>query len=159
MKRVLIFILLMSMFTVFAEKEVDTIKLDGNQTSGKFKAGLSLGYPSGLTAGWRATDNFEINFLIGTNYEGFTVGISPLFTLVKFDIAEQIFPFSIGPAVNFNFIANNSNMDILAVARIEYSFLNIPLNLFLEGGAGIKINFGENVQFAGSGALGVRYIF
>ena len=34
---------------------------------------------------------------------------------------------------------------------------DIPLNLFLEGGAGLRLT--PDIKFTGSGALGIRYIF
>lgn len=143
------------------EKEIKTFKLDGKQTAGKLKAGVSLGYPTGITAGWSFSNYFEANLLVATNFEGFTIGFSPLFTVINLEISNELFPLSIGPAVNFNIDGKGEDLDLLGIVRVEYSFKEIPLNLFLEGGAGIKMELGNDadIRFGGSGALGLRYIF
>lgn len=147
------------------DKRVETVKIDGSKAEGKLKAGVVLGYPvTGLTAGWRPSDVFELNLFLGTDYSSFTVGASPMFTIVNFNIADEIFPFSIGPAAYLN-IGNafwGLNMDVLGVVRLEYTFKQIPLNLFIESGAGIRIYF-TNSYFPilpnFTTAIGARYVF
>ncbi len=146
----------------------------GNQGSpysaGSFKAGVALGYPTGVTAGWRISDKFELNALLGTNYLGFTVGVTPLFTVFEFDIEGQPLPLSVGPQVNFSIGALGYGViiDILAAVRLEYTLKDIPLNLFIEGGLGVSIQTYESfygytpdsyVGFGGSGVIGARYVF
>lgn len=139
-------------------------------SKGSLKAGVALGYPTGFTGGWRATDKFEINALLGTNYLGFTIGVTPLFTIVDLDIADQPFPLSVGPQVNISLgaLGYGAMIDILGVVRLEYNFIDLPLNLFIEGGLGIRIWTYESffgyqpdalVRFGGSGVVGARYIF
>jgi hypothetical protein len=144
-----------------ADKEIKTFKIDGKQTSGKIKAGVSLGYPTGLTFGWRPSDFFEANLLLATNFEGITIGFTPLFTLINLEVENQIFPLSAGPSVNLNLGSYSQNIDILGLMRLEYSFKEIPLNLYLEGGLGLNMELGNDAgaSLGGSGALGVRYIF
>jgi hypothetical protein len=158
---ILITLLIVTFSLNAADKEIKTFKLDGKQTSGKIKAGISLGYPTGLTLGWRPSNYFEANLLLATNFEGITIGFSPLFTLVNLEVEEQIFPLSAGPSINLNLGSKSQNLDILGLVRLEYSFKEIPLNLFLEGGMGINLELGSNagISLAGSGALGIRYIF
>ncbi len=163
MKQVLLVLITMILTSLSLSADgVKTIKLDNQRTDDKFKIGVVLGYPTGLTAGWRLSDTFEMNFVAGTHYTDFTIGVAPLFTIVNLSIADEIFPLSVGPAaylvVDWN---GDLDMDILGNVRIEYSFKEIPLNLFLEGGIGIKLDFNGNylVHPQGSGALGIRYIF
>jgi hypothetical protein len=165
MKKVL-FIALLSIVTFSLAAEAKSVTIDNKRTDDKFKAGLILGYPSGLTAGWRLSDLLEMNFHVATHYSDIIIGAAPMFTLVNINIADEIFPLSLGPMVNVGFdfspLNNVVDIDILANLRVEYSFKNIPLNLFLEGGGGIKINLGDEVNpigGQGSGAIGVRYIF
>ncbi len=160
--------LLIIMVLIFTALTVHSNEIE-NQ--GIIKAGVSVGYPLGLTAGWSPSDIFELNLLVGTNYTGFTVGLSPLFTLVDINIADQPLPLSFGPALNLNIMPYGLvDLDILAVLRLEYTLPKIPLNFFIEGGAGVNVNFyssafyglatGINpVRFAGAGAIGVRYVF
>lgn len=164
-KRILIMAVMMILtISLNAEdKEIKTITVEGNELAGKLKAGIAFGYPTGLTAGWRLSNTVEANLLLATNFLGFTVGVSPLFTIVNLEIEDEIFPISVGPAVNLNLgFLNSNSLDILAMIRAEYSFVDIPLNLFLEGGLGVNIGLetsGEAINFGGSAALGVRYIF
>ncbi|MDA3810657.1 MAG: hypothetical protein PF518_10075 [Spirochaetaceae bacterium] len=139
---------------------------------GKFKAGVSLGYPTGLTVGWHPSEKFELNLLLGTDYTGFTVGITPLFTLTNLDISDNNFPLSIGPSVNFSFAQYVTAIDILGLIRMEYNFKDIPLNAYVEFGAGVRITSVtipafwtipettvSTTGFGWSSALGVRYVF
>lgn len=138
------------------DREIKTIQLENKRGDDKFKAGIALGYPYGVTAGYSFSNFFELNGLIGSNYQDFTVGGSALFTLAEIDISGEIFPLSAGPAV-YNHFGKNYKLQTLATIRLEYSFKDVPINLFVEAGAGIRL-----VEFAGpagSFALGARYIF
>ena len=138
------------------DREIKTIKFDNQRGDDRLKAGLSLGYPFGITAGYSFSNFFELNGLIGSNYHDFTLGGSGLFTVANIDISGEQFPLSIGPAF-YNHIGKRYRFDALATVRLEYSFEEIPLNFFVEAGGGIRL-----VKFAGpagSFAIGVRYIF
>jgi hypothetical protein len=138
------------------DRDIKTIKIDNKRGDDRLKAGLSLGYPFGITAGYSFSNFFELNGLAGSNYHDFTLGGSALFTVANIDISGEKFPLSIGPAF-YNHFGERYRFDTLATARLEYSFEEIPLNLFVEAGAGIRL-----VEFAGpagSFAIGVRYIF
>lgn len=166
MKKILLSIALISIISFSLTADAKTVTIDNKRTNDNFKAGVVLGYPTGLTAGWRLSDLLEMNFHLATHYSDVIIGAAPMFTLVNINIADEIFPLSLGPMVNIGFdfspFNNLVDIDILANLRIEYSFKNIPLNLFLEGGGGIKINLGDDtnpIGGQGSGAIGVRYIF
>lgn len=163
MKKVLLVLTALILGTLsLSADDVKTITMDNQRTDDKFKVGIVLGYPTGLTAGWRLSETIELNFVAATHYSDFTLGFVPLFTIANLSIADEIFPLSIGPAAYLGLDWNGDlNMDILGNVRIEYSFKEIPLNLFLEGGIGINLDFnGDNlVHPQGSGALGIRYIF
>jgi len=156
-KLILIVTLILLSFSVFANNQGSA------GSAGSFKAGVALGYPSGATAGWRVTDKFELNLLLGTKYYGFTVGVTPLFTLMDINIADQPLPLSVGPQVNLNVGGfGYTALDLLGVVRWEYSFKDIPLNLYVEGGAGVGISMYSSYStsyFTGSAAIGGRYIF
>ena len=139
------------------DDEVKTVTVDGKWLENRAKLGLAIGKPWGLVFGYHFSKSFEGNLLLGSNFniDGVTLGGSGLFTLVNLKIGESIFPFSVGPAVYFNFF-NTFNMDALGVARIEHSF-NAPINLYLEGGAGINIF--DDITFAWTAAVGIRYVF
>ena len=139
------------------DKEAKTVKVGTNWLENRAKLGLAIGKPWGVTFGYHFSKSFEGNLLVGSdfNIDGVVLGGSGLFTLVNFDIADQIFPFSVGPAGYFNFF-DPLTIDVLGVARLEYTF-NIPLNLYIEGGAGINIL--EGVEFAWTAAVGARYVF
>lgn len=165
-KRIFYSILVLLMLTVAAnsqnakplseDREIKTIKLGTKRGNEKLKAGLSLGYPVGFTAGYSFSNYFELNGLIGSDYDDLTLGVSGLFTVVNIDIAGEKFPLSIGPAF-YNYFGEKYKLDALVFARLEYSFEKIPLNLFVEAGAGIRLR--KFADKAGSCALGVRYIF
>jgi hypothetical protein len=142
---------------LFQDDEVRTVTVDGRWLENRAKLGLAIGKPWGLVFGYHFTKTFEGNFLLGSDFDidGVTVGGSGLFTLVNIKIGKEMFPFSVGPAVYFNF-QNNFNMDALGVARLEYTF-KAPVNLYLEGGAGI--NMFDDTAFAWTAAVGVRYVF
>jgi len=160
MKKVLLLFVTLTLFSAALSADSKTVTIDNNRTDDAFKAGVILGYPTGLTAGWRLSDVLELNFVAATHYYDITLGVAPMFTIVNLDIKGEDFPISIGPAVYANIgWYRPFSMDVLFNARVEYSFAKIPLNLFVEGGAGVGITFGHGVGFQGSGALGVRYIF
>lgn len=147
------------------DRDIKTISVDEKNIHNKLKAGLVFGYPLGVTAGYRFSNFFELNGTIGTDYNHLTTGINGLFTLFNLKIYHEVFPVSFGPAVytHFNQYENNSGydryvrVDLLGVFRIEYSFEDIPLNLFLEAGLGLQIiKFADD---AGCFVLGIRYIF
>ena len=142
--------------TLSEDREIKTIKIDNTRGDDRLKAGLSLGYPFGITAGYSFSNFFELNGLVGSNYKDFTFGASGLFTVANIDISGEKFPLSIGPAF-YNHFGKKYKFEALASVRFEYSFEEIPINLFAEAGGGIRL-----VEFAGpagSFALGVRYIF
>lgn len=139
------------------DKEAKTVKVNTKWLEHRAKLGLAIGKPWGLTFGYHFSKTFEGNLLLGSNFDidGVTVGGSGLFTLVNLDIADQIFPLSVGPAAYLNFF-KTFTIDALGVARLEYTF-NIPLNLYIEGGVGINIL--DDIEFAWTAAVGVRYVF
>ncbi len=123
----------------------------------KTKLGISLGTVSGLTIGYQATDIMEFNAVIDIfNFDNLTGSINTLFTLFDIEAGSAVFPVSAGPSFIFK-TGKNDKTEILGIIRIEYDISDIPLNLFLEGGAGIELS--PDVEFAGAGALGIRYIF
>jgi len=147
---------------------IKTITIDTKEVEGKLKAGAVLGYPMGITAGYRFSDVFELNGVLGSSFHDLTAGVNGLFTLFNMKISDEIFPFSVGPALYSHFDHHDGNndkgnddeytkIDLLGIARVEYNFKKIPLNLFVEAGLGLEV-----VKFAdpaGSFAIGVRYIF
>ena len=139
------------------DDEVRTVTVDGRWLENRAKLGLAIGKPWGLVFGYHFTRTFEGNLLVGSDFDidGVIVGGSGLFTLVNLKIGKELFPFSVGPAVYANF-QSNFNMDALGVARFEYTF-KAPVNLYLEGGAGINIF--DDIAFAWTAAIGVRYVF
>ncbi len=149
------------------DRDIKTISLDTREVEGKLKAGVVLGYPTGITAGYRFSNFFELNGVVGSDFNHLATGISGLFTLVNISVSREIFPLSIGPALYTHFHHDegsdkNGNdeytkVDLLAIARIEYSFEKIPLNLFIEAGFGFEVI--ETWDISGSAAIGVRYIF
>jgi len=166
-KLVLIFIMVLSSVTLLfsAGRDAETIDIDTGGLKGKVKAGLSLGYPTGVTAGYRFSDGFEMNGTLGTFFDGVTIGGNGLFTIAKFRLEGEVFPFSLGPAVyihshdhsDHHHHHHHTHMDALCTARIEYDIKNAPVNLFVEAGLGLRVI--EFADHAGSLAVGVRYIF
>ncbi len=151
---------------------------------GNVKAGAVFGSPTALTAGFRLSDLMEVNALLGIGWgsggsyyggAGFLVGANLLFTVVHIDINGQDFPLSLGPQVHFNIGTYGMGIDALFDVRWEYTFENIPLNLFVEVGGGINwftytgdykflndapYNSTYNaVNFKFLGTVGVRYVF
>lgn len=168
MKKILLAIAALFVLTNLYAEDVKTIDLDTSRLNGKVKAGVSLGYPLGLTAGYRFTDIFELNGTLGTDYDSFVFGMNGLFTVAKLKVEGELFPVSIGPGFNFDvddkdyYNQNHKDeryvhLDILCILRFEYDFKEIPLNLFIEAGAGLRT--WEKLGPAGSFAVGARFIF
>ncbi len=173
-KIIFISFIMLSVFNLTAERlsaeegEIKTVKIDTSKVEGKLKAGVALGYPWGLTAGYRFSNVFELNGTLGSDYNDFTMGVNGLFTIFNLDISNEKFPVSVGPALYSHFGHHDGNydkghdheytrIDLLGVARIEYNFDEIPLNLFVEAGLGLEVV--KFADIAGSFAIGVRYIF
>ncbi len=139
-----------------SDKNVSLDSID-KKLEGKAKLGLSLGTVTGITFGFQATRIMELNAVVDIFDLGdFAGGMSVLFALLDLEAGDAVFPVTAGPAVVFK-AGNNEKTDILGIIRIEYDFTDIPLNLYLEGGIGLKII--PDIKTAGEGALGVRYIF
>lgn len=169
MKKILIFTLLVfSASSLYSEdavflkssgksdKKVSLDKIDKN-LEGKAKLGLSLGYLTGLTFGYQMTEELEINTVLGfSDFDTFSLSINTLIAFFDIEGGETVFPVTAGPALYIH-AGNNVKIDILGIIRIEHDFNDIPLNLFLEGGAGLRLT--PDIKFTGSGALGIRYIF
>lgn len=141
------------------DREVKTVDLTELKSGGRFKLGLALGYPTGVTLGIRINNWMEPNFFVGSKFYAFTFGGNFLFTVVNFSIGEHGFlPLSIGPAVLMHAGGPLSfGLDLYGVVRLEYSFQQVPINLFIEGGPGVS--FTPIVWFQWTAAVGVRYIF
>ncbi|MFP4563427.1 MAG: hypothetical protein ACLFRY_08955 [Spirochaetia bacterium] len=141
------------------DREIKTVDLTDLKSGGRFKLGLALGYPTGVTLGIRINNWMEPNFIVGTKFRAFTFGGNFLFTIVNFSIGEHGFlPLSIGPAVLMHAGGPFAfGLDLYGVVRLEYSFQEVPINLFIEGGPGVSLT--PIVWFEWTGALGVRYIF
>lgn len=161
-KTVLVLLMICLIFPVFAEekkvedKEIKEINLSTQSLEGRAKIGLALGYPSGFVFGYRLANFLEANALLGTFYDGFTIGGNLMFTIADIKIKDQSFPLSIGPHVNFH-LGENFDMSLMGFIRWEYSFEEIPLNLYLEGGPGMF--FIQGIDLTWSTSVGVRYIF
>jgi hypothetical protein len=161
-KRVLIILMICLVLPVFGQnkkvedKEIKEINLNTESLEGRAKAGVALGYPSGLVFGYRLANYLEINALVGSFYDGFTLGGNMLFTLVDVMIKDQPFPLSAGPQLYVN-LGDDFNMSALGIVRWEYDFKEVPLNLYIEGGPGLS--FMDGIDFVWSSALGVRYVF
>jgi hypothetical protein len=162
MKRLLILVLLTTViFSVAAEdrykdKEIREINLSTEDLEGKAKAGLALGYPFGFTFGYRPANYLELNLFAGTHFDNFTIGGSVLFTIANISIKDEIFPLSVGPALYSRF---GDEYEMMAGAQIrwEYSFKEIPLNLYIQATPGFT--FINDFGFDIASSLGVRYIF
>lgn len=138
------------------DKEIKEINLSTESLEGRAKIGIALGYPSGIVFGYRLANYLETNFLIGSFYKGFTIGGNLLFTVADIKIKDQSFPLSLGPHVNFHF-GDTFDMSLMGFLRWEYTFQEIPLNLYIEGGPGIF--FVQGPDFTWSTSLGIRYVF
>jgi len=146
---------------VTSNKDIKTIKVP---IDGRAKIGVILGSPIGATFGYRFSNWFETNFIAGYDFccsNAGMVGINGLFTLVNIGAGKAgVLPLSLGPQINFLFGGYKPfMMDILADLRLEYTFRDIPLNLFGEFGAGIRLFDRNGVNFAFNSGLGIRYVF
>jgi len=163
MKKIIAALLLMSMaFTAFADdkkiedKEIKQVNLSTESLEGRAKIGLALGYPLGIVFGYRVANYMEVNAFLGTHFSDFSMGANVLFTIADINIKDESFPLSIGPAVYFDF-GKDFDMTVLGILRWEYTFKEIPLNLYIEGGPGFA--FIQGFDFRWSSSLGVRYVF
>lgn len=168
MRKYLILFLLMTVITgsLFSEeggknhkyedKEIRQINLSTEDLEGRAKAGLALGYPFGVTFGYKLANYMELNVFAGSHFDDFSLGTNLLFTVVDISIKEEVFPLSVGPAVYFN-IGDEFNMALGASARGEYTFDEIPLNLYLEITPGFS--FINDFDFYIASSLGIRYVF
>jgi hypothetical protein len=140
------------------EKGPKTVKVEPPVLANRAKVGAQIGQPIGAVFGYHFTKTIEGNILLGSNigFDYFVLGGNVLFTVINFDVGETVLPFSIGPAVNANF-ADPFNMDILGVARLEYTFKDTPVNIYGEGGLGINVF--DETQLGWTAAVGVRYVF
>ena len=95
MKRYMLFLLVLTLATTGAmagsiteDKEIKTLEIPSD---GRFKAGLLLGYPSGITFGYRFSNWFESNFTAGYNFidaDSAMIRANTLFTLVNIPIGD-----------------------------------------------------------------------
>lgn len=165
MKKTAIFLILVLVLTpLFAEgaaitkdKEIKTLQ---PPPDGRAKIGLLMGMPSGITFGYRFSNWFEGNLTAGYNFskEGALISANGLFTLVNIPIGDAgVMPLSLGPQMNFIF-GRDFYMEVVGDLRLEYSFADIPLNLFGEFGFGFRFFNGDD-WIAWNGGIGVRYIF
>ena len=163
-KTVLVLVLLTLALTgvwsqsVSEDKEVRTLSVPED---GRFKLGLLMGVPSGITAGYRFSNWFEANLTGGYNFLFINSGIisaNTLFTLANIPLGDAgVLPLSVGPQVNF-IIGNTFYIELVGDIRLEYTFQEIPLNLFGEFGFGFRF-FDDGTWIAWNGGLGVRYVF
>lgn len=168
-----------------AGKRVESTSLNGAPAVGKLKAGVVAGTQEAATVGFRPSDKMEFNAVLGygifpyrytydwfgtstsytANYWAFTVGVNALFTVADIKISGQVFPLSVGPAVNLGFTAGLFTIEPLGLVRWEYSFEKYPLNVFIETGAGVSFTISDNEywdmapSFVIQANAGVRYIF
>ncbi len=140
------------------DKEIKTLQAPPD---GRAKIGLLMGMPSGVTFGYRFSNWFEGNVTVGYNFmftQSALISANGLFTLVNIPIGDAgVMPLSLGPQMNF-ILGNNFYMEIVGDLRLEYSFHDIPLNLFGEFGFGFRF-FDDKDWIAFNGGIGVRYIF
>ncbi len=155
-----VLVLLTTVVTAQSIKDDKDIKTLQMPSDGRAKIGLLMGMPSGVTFGYRFSNWFEGNLTAGYNFlftNSAIVSANGLFTLINIPIGDAgVMPLSLGPQMNFIF-GNDFYMDIVADLRLEYTFPNIPLNLFGEFGFGFR--FFHNDWIAWNGGVGVRYIF
>ena len=140
------------------EKGPKTVKIDDNFLVNRAKVGVQLGKPLGAVIGYHFTNTIEGNLLLGSDFgfDYFVLGANALFTVINFHVGKTELPFSVGPAVFANF-ADPFNMDILGVARLEYTFKDTPINLYAEGGLGV--NAFNEAELGWTASAGVRYVF
>jgi hypothetical protein len=167
MKKLFVLIILVSAVMMPLAAQEKSIKEDRDiktlqaPPDGRAKLGVLLGYPSGVTFGYRFSNWFEGNATVGYSFTGSgsaLISVNGLFTLVNIPLKNgEVMPLSLGPQINF-LLGNNFFMEAVADLRLEYSFPDIPLNLFGEFGFGFRF-FDGNDWIAWNGGLGIRYIF
>lgn len=140
----------------YEDKSIPQINLSTEDLEGRAKAGLALGYPFGVTFGYKLANYMEVNIFAGSHFNDFSLGTNLLFTVVDINIKEAVFPLSLGPAVYFN-IGDEFNMALGATVRGEYTFNETPLNLYLEITPGFS--FISDFDFYMASSLGIRYVF
>jgi len=166
MKRIAIIVIValvlaagLSAQAVTEDKDVKTLSVD---VEGRAKAGLLAGMPSGLTIGYRLSNWFEVNATAGYNFiieDAVVLSANGLFTLVNIPAGEiGVLPLSVGPQVNFLF-NDGVSIQLVGDVRVEYTFEDIPLNLFVEGGFGFEFNDPNDEWIAWNGGIGARYVF
>lgn len=130
-----------------------------NAERGDLKVGVAVGYPYvGVTASL-TTGNSEWNGILGSDYNSFVLGVNSQFTIVEVPIGNLVFPISFGPQLLVIY-RDWFALDGQITVRVEYTFDNIPLNLFVEGGGGVRFSFSNDpLRFSGSGMVGARWVF
>lgn len=170
MKRVIIILAMVAIVaaplvaqSVNEDKEIKTASAE--PLVGRAKLGVLIGVPLGLTFGYRFSNWFEGNVVVGWSAVAtgaVAIGANGLFTLVNIPAGETVMPLSLGPEIMFYISSFYFAMDIVANLRLEYTFINTPLNLFAEIAPGIRFVFAGGlggVGFAFLGGIGVRYVF
>jgi hypothetical protein len=155
---VLCAVLIVGSLAYAKEKEPKSVKIDEDLLVNRAKVGVQIGKPIGAVFGYHFTNTIEGNLLLGTDFgfDYFVLGANALFTVINFHVGDTLLPFSVGPAAYANF-ADPFNMDILGVARLEYTFKDTPVNLYAEGGLGV--NAFDTVELGWTASAGVRYVF
>ncbi len=132
-----------------------------------WKAGIMLGYPTAITAGYRFNSSMEANGLVGVSYiagsfapVGGIFGANMLFNIMDFDISNESFQLSAGPQINALLGSGYIGLEFLADLRLEYTFWDYPINIFTEIGIGARyISTGSKISVTGMGNIGARYVF
>ena len=158
MKKLVILVLIIAAFVVAPVMAED-------HGAGRSKLGTILGRGVFVTYGFPGGGKNEINVFAGTDWgiNYLSLGANYLFRMADINIEGEIFPLSLGPQADIRIPFNNSNnlkLGLLADLRWEYTF-NFPLNLFIELGLGVDLDFGNsvNLDFGWDAGLGVRYVF
>ncbi len=140
------------------DREIKT--LNEEALEGRVKAGVLLGMPSGATIGYRFSNWFETNLTVGYSFihkNSAVVRANSLFTVLEIPMGDAgMMPFSLGPQVSF-FFGDKFVVQLVGDLRLEYTFEEIPLNLFVEGGFGFQFN--DDDWIAWNSGIGVRYVF
>lgn len=144
--------------------EIPEVQLRIPAKENRIHLGLSLGYPLGLTLGYKASERFEFDLFAGSHFNDFTAGVTALFTVLNINIEKERFPLSLGLSVYASFL-ETFNLEVLPIARLEYTFREVPMNLYVEAGPGLQMRFKTAgsadglLHFTGTGALGLRFVF
>ncbi|MCG8454025.1 MAG: hypothetical protein MI717_12685 [Spirochaetales bacterium] len=140
------------------DRDIETLKMPSD---GRAKIGILLGYPSGATFGYRFSNWFEANTTLGYNFrDAALISVNGLFTIVNIPVGDQgLMPLSLGPQINFILGGSKKfQLDVTGDIRLEYTFEDIPLNLFGDFSFGFRF-FHDGDWVALSGGIGVRYVF